>query len=58
MIGFGQSNLKLGERVYFKNFSNAKGVDISFKEPNGWQKGNESFATCTRGRSISSKFLY
>ena len=44
IIGFGQSNLKLGERIFFKNFSNAKGVDISFKEPTGWQKGNESFA--------------
>ena len=45
MIGFGQSNLQLGERVYFKNFSNAQGVDISFKEPKDWQKGNESFSS-------------
>ena len=44
MIVFGQSNLQLGERVYFKNFSNAQGIDISFKEPKGWQTGDESFA--------------
>ena len=32
MIGFGQSNLQLGERVYFKNFSNARAVfkDVPF----------------------------
>ena len=61
MIGFGQSNLKLGERVYFKNFSNAQGVDISFKEPKGWQRGNESFATDNNNLVLSylnaSEFL-
>jgi len=43
MIGFGQTSLELGERIYFKNNPKAKKVNISFKEPKGWEKSNESF---------------
>ncbi|MAD12839.1 MAG: hypothetical protein CMC04_08980 [Flavobacteriaceae bacterium] len=53
IVGFTQSNLQLGERVNFKNFSNAQGVNISFQEPNGWQKGDESFATDKNNLVIS-----